>query len=85
MGRNLFEKACAQLDVFDITLHDLRHCHGQWAIDAGAPERAVQRTLGQDDPAMTRRYVQTKEKGEVATALGVSMLEFRDEVLRADC
>lgn len=68
--RRKWKEACFALDVFDVTLHDLRHCHGQWALLAGAQEQSVQTTLGHKTAGMTRRYTRTLQKGEVAHALG---------------
>jgi integrase len=68
--RRKWKEACLALDVFDVTLHDLRHCHGQWALLAGAQEQSVQTTLGHKTAGMTRRYTRTLQKGEVAQALG---------------
>jgi integrase len=42
-------------------LHDLRHCHGQWATDSGAPEKAVQAMMRHTNPAQTRQYTATGE------------------------
>jgi integrase len=67
--RHVWREACAATDVYGVTLHDLRHCHGQWALMAGAQEQSVQTTLGHSSPAMTRRYTRTLQRGEVAEAL----------------
>ena len=53
-----------------LRLHDLRHCHGQWATDEGAPESKVQAALRHASPVMTRRYVLKKDRGEVARMVG---------------
>ena len=50
-------------------LHDLRHCHAQWALDGGAAEARVQRSLRHTNPAMTRRYTMTNDTRSVSTAL----------------
>lgn len=42
-------------------LHDLRHCHGQWATNAGAPEKAVQAMMRHTNPNQTRVYTATGE------------------------
>lgn len=52
-----------------ITLHDLRHCHGQWAIDAGVEESKVQSSYRHESGAMTRRYVSRASTREVSKAL----------------
>lgn len=56
--------------VSGVTLHDLRHCHGQWAMDAGADERDVQDSLRHSSPAMTRRYTLKGSTARVASAIG---------------
>ena len=61
--------ACEATGVHGITIHDLRHCHGQWAIDGGAEERKVQSSLRHADPKMTRRYTRTSDIRAVADAL----------------
>jgi integrase len=68
--RKYWKRACAKLGFNDITLHDLRHCHGQWAVDEGIPESKVQVSLRHSTVAMTRRYVKKRSKREVAKALG---------------
>lgn len=67
--RRTWREACAQVQLYGVTLHDLRHCHGQWAIDGGAPEQAVQVSLGHASLAMTRRYTKTVNRGKVAAAI----------------
>lgn len=52
-----------------ITLHDLRHCHGQWAIDEGVQESKVQSSLRHESADMTRRYVSRAATREVSKAL----------------
>jgi len=53
-------------------LHDLRHAHGQWAVQAGAPEAMVQVSLRHTQAATTRRY--TKATGDaVGAALAKSL------------
>lgn len=37
-------------------LHDLRHAHGQWAVQGGAPEALVQVSLRHTQASTTRRY-----------------------------
>lgn len=71
--RRKWKEACAQFEVTDVTLHDLRHCHAQWALQAGAQEQSVQTTLGHVTPGMTRRYTKTRQKGEVARAIGTTL------------
>ncbi len=52
-----------------LRLHDLRHCTGQWLVDAGRPESSVQQTLRHSTPAMTRRYTRMKDRGEDAKVM----------------
>jgi len=67
--RRTWREACAKVQLYGVTLHDLRHCHGQWAINGGASEQAVQVSLGHVNPAMTRRYTKTADRGQVADAI----------------
>lgn len=67
--RKYWHRACKKVGLRSITLHDLRHCYGQWAIEGGAPESAVQVALRHASPAMTRRYVKQKERGKAAKAV----------------
>lgn len=53
----------------DIHFHDLRHCHGQWAIDEGVAESKVQSSLRHSSAAMTRRYVVRNDTSEVSAAI----------------
>ena len=55
-------RACKAAGVPPVTLHDLRHCFGQWAVNAGVPESAVQTALRHASAAMTRRYTKQKER-----------------------
>jgi len=69
--RRLWAKACEAQGVSERpTFHDLRHCHAQWATDAGQDERKVGDQLGHKNAATTRRYTRTRNKGEVARAVG---------------
>lgn len=66
--RRIFRKACEDAGVEGITLHDLRHCHGQWALENGAAEHEVQAQLRHTSIAMTRRYVKTLKRRRAAQA-----------------
>lgn len=57
------------------TLHDLRHCHGQWAIDAGVAESKVQGSLRHANPNQTRDYVMVAGTLDVSSALADRLLE----------
>ncbi len=65
--------AAAKADV-TLRLHDLRHCHGQWATNAGATEAAVMASLRHTNRAMTARYTDQKDRGTVASALAHVLL-----------
>jgi integrase len=60
-----------------LRLHDLRHCTGQWLVDAGRPEASVQRTLRHETASMTRRYTMQKDRGEDAKVMADVLLELR--------
>lgn len=53
-----------------LRLHDLRHAHGQWAVEAGVPEALVQVSLRHAQASTTRRY--TKQHGRAAVAAGLA-------------
>jgi integrase len=69
-----WRRACAKAGVADVTLHDLRHCYAQWAVNGGAPEAAVQVALRHRSGAMTRRYTKQVESGVASNALAESLL-----------
>lgn len=52
-----------------VTMHDLRHSAGQWAVDQGAAESKVQSFLRHETAGVTRDYVIRSETGEVSAAL----------------
>lgn len=53
-----------------LRLHDLRHAHGQWAVEAGVPEALVQVSLRHAQASTTRRY--TKQHGRATVAAGLA-------------
>ena len=53
-----------------LRLHDLRHAHGQWAVEAGVPEALVQVSLRHTQASTTRRY--TKQLGRATVAAGLA-------------
>jgi len=63
--------AAAGLDP-TLRLHDLRHAHGQWAVEAGVPEALVQVSLRHTQAATTRRY--TKQAGRATVAAGLARM-----------
>lgn len=58
----------------DVTIHDLRHVHGHWAIDEGVAESKVQSSYRHTSAAMTRDYVRRLDSGEVSDALADAVL-----------
>lgn len=56
-----------------IRLHDLRHSHGQWAIDGGVSEALVQVSLRHTQASTTRRYTKQKSRSDVAAALSKAL------------
>lgn len=67
--RELWRRACKAAGVVGVTVHDLRHCYGQWLIAAGRPLTSVQTSLRHTSDEMTRLYVAQIEKGENAKAI----------------
>lgn len=72
--REHFKRAAREVGLPDLRLHDLRHCFGQWAVDAGVPESVVQVALRHANPEMTRRYTKQRDRGEHARVIGDVML-----------
>jgi integrase len=70
--RRAWAAACARVGV-RLRLHDLRHCMGQWSVDAGVPEAKVQSAMRHKTAAMTRRYTMSKDRREVAEAMGAAL------------
>lgn len=60
-------------EPLDVRLHDLRHLHGQWAIDGGARLEEVKTSLRHASIAMTMRYVRRAEQRSVATGLATTL------------
>jgi integrase len=77
--RRLWKQACEAAGVHGITLHDLRHCHGQWAINEGAAEHQVQAQLRHRSMAMTRRYVRARDSRQSADAAGRAVLSAKPD------
>jgi integrase len=67
--RELWRRACKAAGVSGVTVHDLRHCYGQWLIAAGRPLTSVQKSLRHTSDAMTRLYVEQVDKGENAKVI----------------
>ncbi len=72
-----WREACAAVGVENVTMHDLRHCHGQWITDKGVPEKYVQQSLRHASPDMTRRYTRSKDIGVAAEAIA-TVLDGKD-------
>lgn len=70
-----WKRACKAAGVSGVTLHDLRHCHGQWAINAKVEESKVQGSLRHENPAQTRDYVMQAGTLDVSEALADVLLE----------
>lgn len=56
-----------------LRLHDLRHAHGQWAVENGAPEAFVQVSLRHTQQATTRRYTKSSNLAVVANGLATAL------------
>jgi integrase len=56
-----------------LRLHDLKHCTGQWASDAGQADRSIQSLLGHKDPRMTARYTKQKDARSASRAVGATL------------
>lgn len=72
--RKHWRRACAKLEVTDVTLHSLRHCAAQWAVNAGVPEASVQAALRHETAATTRIYTLQKARGQMTQALAGVLL-----------
>jgi len=68
-----WKEACRAEGSEDLHIHDLRHLHGQWAMDAGAPQRAAQGSLRHASPTQTARYVRKREQ-RTAGAAGATVI-----------
>lgn len=70
--------ACEAVDAPHTTLHDLRHCFGQWTLDAGVSDTDVQAALRHKTAHMTRLYRKRAQRRQtsaaMATVLGVPQL-----------
>jgi integrase len=71
--------ACTASGLSGVTLHDLRHCSGQWAVEGGADEGAIQDHLGHATRQMTARYTRRANQGRAARALSDQVLPFVKE------
>lgn len=80
--RTYWVRARAAAGVGTVTLHDLRHCHGQWAINAKVEESKVQGSLRHESAAMTRDYTMQAGTLDVSTALADAILSQTKEPRR---
>lgn len=72
--RRLWREACEAAGVSGVTLHALRHCHGQWAVNEGASTEDVQAQLRHSNRAQTERYTRVREATRSANAAGRAVL-----------
>ena len=64
-----FQKLIAESGVRKIRLHDLRHTHATWLLEAGEQLHVVSERLGHKDPMTTARiyaHVTPKQRVEAA-------------------
>lgn len=64
-----WKRAAKKVGRSDVRLYDLRHCFGQWLVNAGVPEYSVQTGLRHKTAGMTRRYVQQVQRGQNAAVM----------------
>lgn len=64
-----WKAACVAAGSRELRLYDLRHCFGQWLINAGVAESVVQVGMRHKTAGMTRRYVKQKDRGTNATVM----------------
>jgi integrase len=72
--RKPFEKACHVAEIEDFRVHDLRHTFASMAVSGGASLFDVQKLLGHQDVAMTRRYAHLSDDGLRRATAGVARL-----------
>ncbi|HET6418974.1 MAG TPA: tyrosine-type recombinase/integrase [Geobacteraceae bacterium] len=76
--RKPFERACLVADIQNFRIHDLRLTYASLAVSSGAPLYVVQKLLGHQDIAMTRRYAHLAADDLKRGTEGVA--DFLDEV-----
>jgi len=74
--RKQWVAACAAAGVYDLTLHDLRHCSAQFAVEAGADQLTVQRHLGHATLDQSAKYFERVGQAQGARKLGTLLLPF---------
>ena len=67
-------KAATRAAGVDVRIHDLRHCFGQWAVNAGVAEAIVQTALRHKTASMTGIYTRQRE-GRSREAVGKVLLK----------
>ena len=65
-----WQAACQAVGAEPTTLHDLRHCFGQWAANAGVDEGEIQKQLRHKTRFMTAIYTARKNRAKAAAAVG---------------
>ena len=70
--------ACEQAGVFGVTLHDLRHCSGQFAAEAGVDEATLQAHFGHSTVAQTRKYTKRVKQAAGARVLSDVVMPFAE-------
>jgi integrase-like protein len=64
-----WKKAAVAAGAPALRLYDLRHCFGQWLVNAGVPQSVVQVGMRHKTAAMTARYVKQRDRGVNATVM----------------
>jgi integrase len=72
--REIWHEACAAAGVEHVVLHDLRHCHAQWATDQGAALARVAGSLRHSSTTMTERYARSTDTRQVSSAVADALL-----------
>lgn len=79
--KRAWRTACKLAGLDTLRFHDLRHCFASKAIESGAPEVQVQRTLGHSSASMTKRYTHLSEESyNPVVALMSKAMEEIDEL-----
>lgn len=61
--RRVWLKACANIGITGLRVHDLRHTHASWLVNNGANLIVVRDRLGHNDLKTTSRYLHVVEDG----------------------
>jgi len=64
-----WHRACEAVGAPHTTLHDLRHCFGQWTLDAGVSDTDVQAALRHKTAHMTRLYRKRAQRRQTSAAM----------------